>query len=128
MVAVRIQERLTDHRHGQTITCYGGAGQIAKAANQIMVAAQMVAMGELLIFAKKAGADPQKVVEAIRGGAAQCWTLDVRPPRLFDGNRSPGFKAYMQAKDLGITGNCSPYGAPLPPLPWMPSCLPPCFR
>ncbi|MCS6907907.1 MAG: NAD(P)-binding domain-containing protein, partial [Anaerolineales bacterium] len=87
---------------GKTITHVGeaGAGQIAKAANQIMVAAQMVAMGELLIFAKKAGADPKKVVEAIKGGAAQCWTLDVKPPRLFAGNRTPGFKAYMQAKDL----------------------------
>lgn len=89
---------------GKTITHVGewGAGQIAKAANQIMVAAQMVAMAELLIFAKKAGADPQKVVEAIKGGAAQCWTLDIKPPRLFAGNRQPGFKAYMQAKDLGI--------------------------
>jgi 2-hydroxy-3-oxopropionate reductase len=89
---------------GKTITHVGasGAGQIAKAANQIMVAAQMVAMAELLIFSKKAGADPRKVVEAIRGGAAQCWTLDVKPPRLFAGNRSPGFKATMQAKDLGI--------------------------
>ena len=48
-----------------------------------MVAAQMVAMGELLIFAQKAGADPRKVVEAIKGGAAQCWTLDVKPQRLF---------------------------------------------
>jgi 2-hydroxy-3-oxopropionate reductase len=66
---------------GKTITHVGseGAGQIAKAANQIMVAAQMVALGELLIFAQKAGADPEKVVEAIRGGAAQCWTLDVKP-------------------------------------------------
>jgi 2-hydroxy-3-oxopropionate reductase len=72
-------------------------------------------MGELLIFAKKAGADPQKVVEAIRGGAAQCWTLDVKPPRLFDGNRSPGFKAYMQAKDLGIIMETArTYGVPLP--------------
>lgn len=69
------------HAMGRTITHVGdaGAGQIAKAANQIMVAAQMVAMGELLIFAEKAGADPQKVVEAIKGGAAQCWTLDVKP-------------------------------------------------
>ena len=67
-----------------------------------MVAAQMVAMGELLVFAKKAGVDPRKVVEAIKGGAAQCWTLDVKPPRLFDGNRSPGFKAHMQLKDLKI--------------------------
>ena len=89
---------------GKTVTHVGdaGAGQVAKAANQIMVAAQMVAMGELLVFAKKAGVDPRKVVEAIKGGAAQCWTLDVKPPRLFDGNRNPGFKAHMQLKDLRI--------------------------
>jgi len=89
---------------GKTVTHVGdaGAGQVAKAANQIMVAAQMVAMGELLVFAKKAGVDPKKVVDAIKGGAAQCWTLDVKPPRLFDGNRSPGFKAHMQLKDLKI--------------------------
>ncbi|HZD57063.1 MAG TPA: NAD(P)-binding domain-containing protein [Anaerolineales bacterium] len=102
---------------GETITHVGGpgAGQIAKAANQIMVAAQMVAMGELLIFARKAGADPEKVVQAIRGGAAQCWTLDVKPQRLFDGNRNPGFKAHMQAKDLSIVlDTARQYGIPLP--------------
>jgi 2-hydroxy-3-oxopropionate reductase len=102
---------------GKTVTHVGeaGAGQIAKAANQIMVAAQMVAMGELMVFAQKAGADPRKVVEAIRGGAAQCWTLDVKPPRLFAGNRAPGFKAYMQAKDLGIVMDTArQYGIPLP--------------
>ncbi|HKJ37858.1 MAG TPA: NAD(P)-binding domain-containing protein, partial [Anaerolineales bacterium] len=89
---------------GKTITHVGeaGAGQVAKAANQIMVAAQMVAMGELLVFSKKAGVDPRKVVDAIKAGAAQCWSLDVKPPRLFDGNRDPGFKAYMQLKDLNI--------------------------
>ena len=102
---------------GKSVTHVGdsGAGQIAKAANQIMVAAQMVAMGELLIFSKKAGADPQKVVEAIKGGAAQCWTLDIKPPRLFSGNRNPGFKAHMQAKDLNIIlETAHQYGIPLP--------------
>jgi 2-hydroxy-3-oxopropionate reductase len=102
---------------GKTVTHVGGpgAGQVAKAANQIMVAAQMVAMGELLIFARKAGADPQKVVEAIKGGAAQCWTLDVKPPRLFQGNRNPGFKAHMQLKDLMIIlDTAREYGVPLP--------------
>ena len=102
---------------GKTITHVGetGAGQIAKACNQIMVAAQMVAMGELLVFAQKAGADPQKVVDAIKAGAAQCWTLDVKPPRLFAGNRQPGFKAYMQAKDLNIIlETAREYGVPLP--------------
>jgi 2-hydroxy-3-oxopropionate reductase len=102
---------------GKTITHVGesGAGQIAKAANQIMVAAQMVAMGELLIFAQQAGADPAKVVEAIKAGAAQCWALDIKPPRLFAGNRSPGFKAYMQAKDLNIVMETArEFGIPLP--------------
>ncbi|MBA4380293.1 MAG: hypothetical protein C0393_06410 [Anaerolinea sp.] len=102
---------------GKTVTHVGeaGAGQVAKAANQIMVAAQMVAMGELLIFAQKSGVDPQKVVAAIKGGAAQCWTLDVKPPRLFSGNRAPGFKASMQAKDLNIIlETAREYGIPLP--------------
>ena len=75
----------------------------------------MLAMGELLIFAQKAGADPEKVVSAVRGGAAQCWTLDVKPPRLFAGNRQPGFKAHMQAKDLNIIlETAREYGIPLP--------------
>jgi 2-hydroxy-3-oxopropionate reductase len=92
-----------------------GAGQVAKAANQIMVAAQMVAMGELLVFARKAGVDARKVVEAIQGGAAQCWTLDVKPPRLFAGNRGPGFKARMQLKDLRIIiDTAREYEIPLP--------------
>jgi 2-hydroxy-3-oxopropionate reductase len=102
---------------GKTITHVGdsGAGQVAKAANQIMVAAQMVAMGELLVFSKKAGVDPRKVVEAIKGGAAQCWTLDVKPPRLFDGNRTPGFKAHMQLKDLRIIlETAQEYEIPIP--------------
>jgi 2-hydroxy-3-oxopropionate reductase len=102
---------------GKKITHVGdtGAGQIAKVCNQVMVAAQMVAMGELLILAKKAGADPEKVVAAIQGGAAQCWALDVKPERLFAGNRNPGFKAYMQAKDLGIVVDTArEYGIPIP--------------
>jgi 2-hydroxy-3-oxopropionate reductase len=102
---------------GKTVTHVGepGAGQVAKAANQIMVAAQMVALAELLMFSQKSGVDPRKVVEAIKGGAAQCWTLDVKPQRLFAGNRAPGFKAYMQAKDLNIVlDTAREYGVPLP--------------
>ncbi len=102
---------------GKTVTHVGeaGAGQVAKAANQIMVAAQMVALGELLLFSQKAGVDARKVVDAIKGGAAQCWTLDVKPSRLFAGNRTPGFKAYMQAKDLNIVlETAREYGIPLP--------------
>lgn len=102
---------------GETIIHVGesGAGQVAKACNQVMVAAQMVAMGELLMLAQKAGADPRRVIEAIRGGAAQCWTLDNKPQRLFSGNRDPGFKAYMQHKDLGIVlDTARSYGMPMP--------------
>lgn len=102
---------------GKSITYVGesGAGQVAKACNQIMVAAQMVAMGELLILAQKSGVDPRKVIDAIKGGAAQCWALDVKPQRLFIGERGPGFKAYMMHKDLGIVmDSARTYGAPVP--------------
>jgi 2-hydroxy-3-oxopropionate reductase len=102
---------------GKSITYVGesGAGQVAKACNQIMVAAQMVGMGELLVLAQKSGVDPRKVVEAIQGGAAQCWALDVKPQRLFVGDRGPGFKAYMMHKDLGIVmDSARTYGAPVP--------------
>lgn len=102
---------------GKTITHVGasGAGQVAKACNQVMVGAQMAAMGELLLLAQKSGVDPRRVVEAIRGGAAQCWTLDVKPPRLFRGERGPGFKASMMHKDLVIVlETARAYGMPLP--------------
>ncbi|MEW6569196.1 MAG: NAD(P)-dependent oxidoreductase [Chloroflexota bacterium] len=102
---------------GKTITYVGesGAGQVAKACNQIMAAAQMVAMAELLLLAQKAGVDPGRVVEAIRGGAAQCWTLDVKSPRLLRGDRSPGFKASMMHKDLRIIQETADrYGMVLP--------------
>ncbi|MCB9459876.1 MAG: NAD-binding protein [Anaerolineaceae bacterium] len=89
---------------GKTITYIGdsGAGQIAKAANQVIVAGTMVAMAEALVLAQKCGVDPAKVVQAISRGAAQCWALDNKPQRLFKRNLSPGFKAHMQAKDLKI--------------------------
>jgi len=102
---------------GKTITHVGGsgAGQVAKACNQIMAAAQMVAMGELLLLAQGAGVDPRRVVEAIRGGAAQCWTLDVKAPRLFRGERRPGFKARLMHKDLGIVlDTARAYRIPMP--------------
>ncbi len=92
-----------------------GAGQIAKVCNQIIVGAQMVALAEALITAQKSGVDPSRIVDAIKGGAAQMWTLDVKPPRLFAGNRQPGFKAYMQHKDLGIVlDTARTYGIPVP--------------
>ena len=92
-----------------------GAGQIAKVCNQIIVGAQMTALAEALITAQKAGVDPERMVAAIQSGAAQMWALDVKPPRLFSGNREPGFKSYMQQKDLGIAlDTAKTYGVPLP--------------
>jgi 2-hydroxy-3-oxopropionate reductase len=102
---------------GKTVVHVGesGAGQIAKVCNQIITGMQMAALAEALVMAQKSGVDPQRVVSAIQNGAAQMWSLDVKPPRIFDGNRAPGFKAYMQLKDLNIvldTGRT--YGVPLP--------------
>lgn len=102
---------------GKTITWVGesGAGQIAKAANQIVVAGTMVAMAEALVLAQKSGVDPARVVQAISRGAAQCWALDNKPPKIFKRNLGPGFKAYMQAKDLKIiTDTGHAYQIPLP--------------
>ncbi len=102
---------------GKTITHIGasGAGQVTKAANQIMVVAQMLGMAEALVLSQKAGVDPERVVQAISRGAAQCWALDTKPQRIFRRELTPGFKAHMQHKDLNIvldTGNA--YGIPLP--------------
>ncbi len=98
-----------------TLVGASGAGQIAKACNQIMVGAQMAAMAELLVLAQKGGVDPFKVVDAIKGGAAQCWTLDNKPERLKKGIRTPGFKAHMQLKDLNIVlDTARAYGLSLP--------------
>jgi 2-hydroxy-3-oxopropionate reductase len=102
---------------GKTITYIGesGAGQIAKCANQVIVAGTMVAMAEALVLSQKAGVDPAKVVQAISRGAAQCWALDVKPPKLLKRDLSPGFKAHMQAKDLKIIiDTARTYGMALP--------------
>jgi 3-hydroxyisobutyrate dehydrogenase-like beta-hydroxyacid dehydrogenase len=89
---------------GKQITYIGdsGAGQTTKACNQIVVAATMAGMGEALVLAAKSGVDPARVVEAIRGGAARCWALEVRAPQILRRDLQAGFKAYMQYKDLNI--------------------------
>ena len=102
---------------GATVTHCGdnGAGQVTKACNQIVVASAMVGVSEALLFAKKAGADLEAVVEAISGGAAGCWTLDNRAPRMIEGNFEPGFFAEYQYKDLRIaTGAGEAFGSPMP--------------
>ncbi|MFB6113003.1 MAG: 2-hydroxy-3-oxopropionate reductase [Halodesulfurarchaeum sp.] len=102
---------------GETITYCGdhGAGQVTKAANQVMVGIQMQAMGEALLLAKRAGADLEAVLNAISGGAAACWALDNRAPRVIEGNFEPGFFASYHYKDLRIaTDTGEAYGAPMP--------------
>lgn len=102
---------------GKTVTWVGesGAGQIAKVANQIIVAGTMVAMAEALVLVQKTGVDPARVVQTISRGAAQCWALDTKPPKLFKRDLSPGFKAYMQAKDLKIViDTARAFEVPLP--------------
>jgi 2-hydroxy-3-oxopropionate reductase len=102
---------------GETITHCGenGSGQIAKACNQIVVAAQMVGVSEALLLAKKSGADIEAVVSAISGGAASCWTLSNRAPDMIRGNFEPGFFAEYQYKDLKIATDAGrEFGSPMP--------------
>jgi 3-hydroxyisobutyrate dehydrogenase-like beta-hydroxyacid dehydrogenase len=102
---------------GGTITHCGpgGAGQVAKACNQVVVANTMEAVSEAIVLAGKAGADVEAVVEAISGGAAGCWTLDNRAPSMIRGEFDPGFFAAYQYKDLRIaTGAGEEFGAPMP--------------
>lgn len=101
---------------GATITHCGpnGAGQTTKACNQMIVAGQMVAISEALVFARKAGADLEAVVEAVSGGAAACWALDNRAPQMVEGEFDPGFFAAYHYKDLRIaTDAADTYGAPM---------------
>ena len=89
---------------GKNITHIGsqGAGQIAKAANQIIVALTIEAVCEALIFAQKAGADPAKVRQALLGGFAQSRILEEHGQRMLDRNFKPGGKAIFHQKDIGI--------------------------
>lgn len=91
-----------------------GAGQVAKACNQIIVALTIEAISEALVLAAKAGVDPARVREALLGGFAQSRVLDVHGQRILDRNFRPGFKARLHHKDLKIaldTGRA--YGVPL---------------
>ena len=102
---------------GQNIVHVGGngAGQIVKACNQIVVAATLEAVGEALVLGARAGVDPAKIVEAISGGAARCWALEVRAPRLIKGIFTPGFKSRLHYKDLNIIMQASrDFQVPLP--------------
>ena len=77
-----------------------GSGNITKLANQIIVALNIAAIGEAMVLATKAGVDPEKVYQAIRGGLAGSTALDAKMPLILDGNFKPGFRIELHIKDL----------------------------
>jgi 3-hydroxyisobutyrate dehydrogenase len=89
---------------GKNIVRQGGpgAGQHTKMCNQIVIAGTMIGVCESLLYAFKAGLDPARMLESIRGGAAACWTLDNLAPRILNGNFEPGFIVEHFIKDMGI--------------------------
>ena len=89
---------------GKTITLVGdvGAGQITKVANQIIVALNIEAVAEALVFAAKAGADPARVREALMGGFAASRVLEVHGERMIARTFDPGFRIRLHQKDLGL--------------------------
>jgi 2-hydroxy-3-oxopropionate reductase len=91
-----------------------GAGQIAKACNQIIVATTIMAVAEALTLARKAGVDVARVREALLGGFAQSRILDQHGQRILDRNFAPGFRIRLHRKDLAIALDAGrAYGVPL---------------
>jgi len=90
---------------GKNITHVGsenGAGQTCKVANQIIVALNIQAVSEALVFASKAGADPAKVRAALMGGFASSRILEVHAERMLNGTFAPGFRVRLHQKDLNL--------------------------
>ncbi len=89
---------------GRTITLCGGngAGQTVKACNQIQVALNFVGMAEAFVLGAKAGVDPGTILEVLSGGYAQTRVMDVRGPKIVQGEFEPGFKSKFHYKDLNI--------------------------
>lgn len=89
---------------GKNITLIGanGDGQTAKVANQIIVALTIEAVGEALLFASKAGADPSVVRQALMGGFASSRILEVHGERMVERNFEPGFRIELHVKDLNL--------------------------
>ena len=89
---------------GKNITLVGsnGDGQTCKVANQIIVALNIAAVGEALLFASKAGADPAKVRQALMGGFAASRILEVHGERMIKRTFNPGFRIGLHQKDLGL--------------------------
>lgn len=89
---------------GKNITLVGGNGdgQTTKVANQIIVALNIAAVGEALVFASKAGADPAKVRQALMGGFAASRILEVHGERMIKRSFNPGFRIALHQKDLAL--------------------------
>ncbi|GGF78691.1 2-hydroxy-3-oxopropionate reductase [Azorhizobium oxalatiphilum] len=89
---------------GKNITLVGenGAGQTTKVANQIIVALNILAVSEALVFASKAGADPAKVRQALMGGFANSKILEVHAERMLKRTFNPGFRIALHQKDLAL--------------------------
>ncbi|HKQ30606.1 MAG TPA: 2-hydroxy-3-oxopropionate reductase [Burkholderiales bacterium] len=89
---------------GKNIVLVGdnGAGQVAKACNQLVVAANIEAVAEAILFARKSGVDAGKVREALLGGFASSKVLEVHGNRMLTGDFKPGFKAKLHQKDMRI--------------------------
>jgi 2-hydroxy-3-oxopropionate reductase len=87
---------------GNTITHMGniGAGQTTKLVNQVMVAVNIAAVAEGLVLGKKAGVDPRRIFDAIKGGLAGSQCLLDKAPRMLEGQYEPGFKIRLHIKDL----------------------------
>ena len=102
---------------GSTIVHVGptGAGQVAKACNQLVIASAVEAVGEAFVLAVRAGVDPAKVREALLGGFAGSKVLELHGQRMLDGAFAPGFRAALMAKDGRIVvGAADRLGAPIP--------------
>lgn len=92
-----------------------GAGQTAKVANQIIVALNIAAVGEALLFASKAGADPARVREALLGGFASSRVLEVHGERMLNRTFDPGFRIDLHHKDLALAlAGGAQLGMPMP--------------
>jgi len=91
-----------------------GSGNVVKLANQIIVALNIAAMSEAMVFAAKAGVDPEKVYQSIRGGLAGSAVLDAKFPMIVERNFKPGFRIELHIKDLKNALNMShQVGVPL---------------
>lgn len=102
---------------GGSVTLVGdvGSGNTTKLANQIIVALNIAAMSEAMVLATKAGVDPDRVFQAIRGGLAGSTVLDAKMPLVLDGNFKPGFRIELHIKDLqNALDTAHALGVPVP--------------